>query len=316
LLAVAVALVPTSHARLDTPANERGSRNILLPERGIYLGAFVGGSEDRPYQNVLDFEALIGRKLQIDNHYYGWPATFPGEWEGWDAAHGRIPMATWDGAPLDEIVSGRWDTLIRDRARAVKAFGGPLFLRFAAEMNGDWLPWSGAHNGRDPRKYVLAWRRAHGIFREEGALNAVWVWSVNHADFPREPWNLFTRYYPGDDYVDWVGIDGFNWGATREWSSWEGFDSLFGRAYRAFAGRKPLMIAEVSSAESGGNKGAWIMSAARALKARFPAVRALVWFHIDKETDWRIDSSPSALRSFRVLAADPYFRARPSSPRD
>lgn len=95
LLAVAVALVPTSHARLDTPANERGSRNILLPERGIYLGAFVGGWEENPYENVLAFEALIGRKVQIDNHYYGWPATFPGEWERWDAAHGRIPMATW-----------------------------------------------------------------------------------------------------------------------------------------------------------------------------------------------------------------------------
>lgn len=133
----------------------------------------------------------------------------------------------------------------------------------------------------------------------------------------RETRNLVGGREPAaDDYVDWVGIDGYNWGTTREWSSWESLDSLIGRAYRAFAGRKPLMIAEVSSAESGGNKGAWITSAARALKARFPAVRALVWFHIDKETDWRIDSSPSALRSFRALAADPYFRARPPAPRD
>ena len=183
-------------------------------------------------------------------------------------------------------------------------------------MNGDWLPWSGAANGRDPAEYVLAWRRVHSIFREEGASNAIWIWSPNSVDAPREAWNGFTRYYPGDAYVDWVGVDGYNWGTTREWSSWQSFGSIFDPVYRAFARRKPIMISEVSSAEAGGSKAAWIASAARTLKMRFPAVRAVVWFNIDKEADWRVDSSASALHAFRALAADPYFGARLQSPLD
>jgi len=311
LVAAAAAVAPGAQG---VTMHEHASRTILVPQAGIYLGAFIDGWEEAPYANVVAFEALIGRKLQIDNHYYGWSSTFPGDWERWDAAQGRIPMVTWDGASLDEIVSGRADALIRARARAVRAFRAPLFLRFAAEMNGDWLPWSGVANGRDPDEYVLAWRRVHSIFGEEGASNAIWVWCVNSADVPREPWNSFTRYYPGDAYVDWVGVDGYNWGTTREWSSWQSFASIFDPLYRGFAGRKPIMISEVSSAEEGGSKAAWIASAARTLKTRFPAVRAVVWFNIDKEADWRIDSSASALRAFRALAADPYFRARLQSP--
>lgn len=303
-LAVLAAAAAAATAADLAPA---ATRTILVPASGVYLGAFVDGADGTPSANVLAFESLIGRRLQIDSHYYGWASSFPGAIEHWDASQGRIPMVTWDGTSLDEIVSGRADALIQARAQAVRAFGAPLFIRFAAEMNGDWLPWSGAANGRDPHLYVAAWRRVHSIFQEEGAANAVWVWSPNSTDSPREPWNRFVRYYPGDDYVDWVGVDGYNWGSTRSWSSWQSFASIVEPVYRAFAGRKPIMVSEVSSAEQGGSKAAWIASAALALETRFPAIRALIWFDVDKEADWRADSSPAALRSFRTLASEPYF---------
>src|SRR5207247_7587356 len=96
-------------------------------------------------------------------------------------------------------------------------------LRWGWEMNGDWEPWSGAQNGGSSggaASFRAAWHHIHDIFSEVGAWNVVWVWSPNSGDLPHARWNHFSNYYPGDRYVDWVGIDGFNWGASHSWPSW------------------------------------------------------------------------------------------------
>lgn len=110
-------------------------------------------------------------------------------------------------------------------------------------------------------------------------------------------------YFRGEDVVDCLAMDGCNWGSTREWSRWQGFEEVFGNGYEdllALAGGKPLMIAEVGCAEEGGDKSVWIRDASRVLKDRFPAVEALVWFDVDKECDWRIESSRESLASFKT----------------
>ncbi len=296
-----------SSAAVSEDTSVSSSRDILLPPAGAHLGAFVDGWETTPYANVTSFEASIGAELTIDHHFYGWASRFPTSWDAWDVANGRIPMASWSATRLGAITSGKYDALVRARARAIRDFGHPIFLRFAAEMNGDWLPWSGAENGRDPSRYVAAWRRVHRIFSQEGATNAVWVWCPNSDDVPAARWNHFSRYYPGDAYVDWVGIDGYNWGTTRVWSQWRSFRSIFARVYAAYAGRKPIMVAETSSAEEGGSKGTWIRNSLHEMKTRFPEMRALVWFEVNKENDWRASSSSSSLTAYRALASDPHF---------
>jgi beta-mannanase len=137
-----------------------------------------------------------------------------------------------------------------------------------------------------------------------------WVWSPNVANGNTTP---FSKVYPGDAYVDWVALDGYNWGKTQSWSSWMSFTNVFGPSYSALTRmtNKPVMIAEVGSAEAGGNKAAWIrQSFLQEIPSKFPKVRAVVWFDVNKETDWRVNSSSAALAAFKGVAASPRYQGR------
>jgi hypothetical protein len=67
------------------------------------------------------------------------------------------------------------------------------------------------------------------------------------------------------------------------------------------------MIPETACAEVGGDKAAWINALLPTLRQSFPAIKALVWFHMNKETDWRVDSSAGAKDAFVPFAKDPYM---------
>jgi hypothetical protein len=172
-------------------------------------------------------------------------------------------------------------------------------------MNGDWTPWSAGVNGNSAADYVRAWRHLHDVFGRAGAVNVSWVWSPNVVFHGSSP---LRKLYPGDAYVDWIGIDGYNWGTTRPGGGWMGFERLFGptlRQVRRLA-HKPLMLSEVASAERGGDKAAWISGFFRGLN-RNPDVLAFVWFDFAKETDWRFTSSAAARGAFaRGVAAGRY----------
>jgi Glycosyl hydrolase family 26/FlgD Ig-like domain len=317
-VAVAVALLGWSLR--TAPMTARGSaaaRELLVPRSGALFGAWVDpngewtGNTDAEAEVTL-FEKQIGRRLDIDQHYYAWTDRFPSGLEQWDLANGRTPMITWKGTTLGGILSGRDDDMIRARARAVHALGKPVFLRWGWEMNGSWSEWGGAANGgggAGPKRYVAAWRHIHDLFRQAGATNVAWVWSPNHSDVPEESWNHWTHYYPGDSYVDWVGIDGFNWGTSQPWSSWRSLAAIIGPIYRDYAGGKPIMVAETGSARHGGSKSQWFNDARRALEQQFPHVRAFVYFHAPgSPADWRITTSATSGSAFKALAKDPYFQ--------
>ena len=280
---------------------------------GLLLGAYVNPDETwrglaDDQRKVAEFEALVGRRLDIDMRYHGWSTAWPTAMEKWDVSEGRIPMVTWGspagGPSLVEITNGSQDGWLAARAQATREWGKPVFLRPLWEMNGNWSSWDGVHNGHAPSLYIAAWRRIHDIFAHEGADNVIWVWAPNVTDVPAEGWNHWTNYYPGDAYVDWVGMDGYNWGTTIQWHRWQGFAAIFGPLYASYAGRKPMMVAETASAEVGGSKARWINAADTALRTRFPAIKAFVWFNSNKETDWRVNSSTTALASFKALAND------------
>jgi endoglucanase len=242
----------------------------------------------------------------------------------WDLATGRIPLVKYGAGGssprLDSIIDGSHDGEIRALAAGSRSMRKPFFFAPFWEMNGSWEPWNGVHTSdpgthNGPMKYIRAWRRMHDIFVRQGVRNAVWVWSPDRGDVPREPWNHWWRYYPGDAYVDWVGMDGYNWGTAADWSSWRSWEDVFRPLYLDFASRKPVMVAETASAERGGHKARWIRNARAAIKARFPQLGAVVWFHDDKETDWRVNSSRRSLAAYRAWVHDPYFNvgAEPAS---
>jgi len=286
----------------------------LVPRTGLLLGAYVDPDDawrgnDDVFAKIDAFEALIGRPLAIALHYYDWADVFPSGLEQWDLAGDRIPLISWRGTRLDAINSGRYDSLIRARARSVKSLGAPVFVRWGWEMNGNWFAHAGALNMPDgPAKFVAAWRRIHKIFDAAGAKNVVWVWCPNAQSTPDEEWNQWGRYYPGDAFVDWVAIDGYNWGTTQSWSTWQNLADIVRPFYRDYAGRKPIMISETASAEAGGDKAAWIRNAQTTLIRDFPKVKAMLWFEVAKEADWRVESSAASLAAFRSLAQDSHFR--------
>jgi hypothetical protein len=287
----------------------------LAPARGALFGAWVQPmnlSVANPEESaVATFERTIGRKLAINNLYTAWAAQMPIAMARWDLRHGTIPMISWAPARADLIAAGRYDRLIRARARELKSLHGPVMLRWFYEMGL-------GQNQRyavSPASYVAAWRRMHAIFAAAGATNIRWVWCPNISDFVD---GVAPAYYPGNSYVDWIGTDGYNWAPPH--LPWRSFAQIFEPFYRwGLPTGKPMLIGEFGSEEGApGAKAAWFRRADREVKREFPALRAVVYFnskgmHSNSYFNWTVTSSRSALAAFRAFAKDPYFGAEPAT---
>jgi hypothetical protein len=242
-------------------------------------------------------------------------------WEPWDPGSETTPppgvaQPAWK---LSNIVNGAYDPYIRTFARAVKSARGPVMIRFMHEMNGSWYPWSGIENGNTPQDFIAAWRHVHDIFASEGATNVTWVWSINRESAPDTPQNSPAAYYPGDAYVDWVSMSGFNWGPSLRHTSWQSFEFWFSKplAFLKTIG-KPVVISEFGCIEGGGDKGAWLHDAYSRIESQHPEVKAVIYF--DKldvpalgSEDWRIESSANSVGGYQASVASPYYLAAPAS---
>ncbi|MBU0672771.1 MAG: hypothetical protein KJ732_07085, partial [Candidatus Margulisbacteria bacterium] len=166
------------------------------------------------------------------------------------------------------------------------------------------------NNEKDPKIYIKAYQHIVDIFTKEKADNVKWVWCFMNYSFPKQAWNDWAAAYPGNDYVDWVGIDGYNWGTTQDWSDWQSFSILFRdqvRRSKQLWPDKPIMVAEFASAEKGGNKAAWLKEIPGYLKSSMRDIDLIIWFDVKKEADWRIKSSPKSLAAFQEIMKDPIF---------
>lgn len=190
--------------------------------------------------------------------------------------------------------------------------GDPLYLRFAHEMNFHFFPWGVGVKGNTGADYVAAWRHIHDIFAQEGATNVRWVWSPL-ADVPTSR-DALEQMYPGDDYVDWLALDGYNWGTEGlALAEWRTMAEIFGPFHDKLAdiSDKPMMIAEVASAEAGGSKANWIEEGLlEDVPSRLPQVRAVVWFSSNKLMDWRVNSSQESLAAYSRVAASCLYQGQ------
>lgn len=256
---------------------------------------------------VEALERLLGRTLDIDHNFYTWDEPFPTESERWNLAVGRIPLISWNGRgpTTDQIAAGRFDDMIRLRARATKALGQPVLIRWFWEMDGN----KKAEYAGTPAEYIAAWQRIVRTFRAEGADNVSWVWCPNASAFND---GEAQEFYPGDEFVDWTCADGYNW-APGKGDDYRSFKDIFGGFYGwAALHDKPIMVGEFGVQERNpGEKAEWINEARETIKTDFPLLRAIVYFSSNKDFDWRITSSDSAVRAFRQLAHDPYFNLGP-----
>jgi len=301
------------------------------PKPTVYYGVHVPGWLDN-LDALTTFEDSAKKNVSIVMLYQGWgvPVTetdstryFRTSWMNNVRSHGSIPMVTWEPwlytAGVDQpeyaltnIIHGKFDDYVKKWAGDSKSWGHPYFLRFAAEMNGYWFPWSERVNGNQDGEYVEAWRHVHDIFTSEGVTTVTWVWSPN-VEYDDSSAAL-EGLYPGDDYVDWLGMDGYNWGTVKSDHVWQTFSEVFTQTYNHIItlSTKPLMVAETACAEQGGSKADWITDAySTQIPNNFEKIKAVIWFNEDKtmygETDWRIESSDSAQNAFAAAIQDSFY---------
>jgi beta-mannanase len=228
-------------------------------------------------------------------------------------AHGAIPMVTWGSWArqrgvdqpdfrLKNVTAGAYDDYIRSWALAAKAWGHPFFLRLNHEMNITccW-PWAVSQNGNSVSDYAAMWRHVHDIFTEVHATNVTWVWCPNRTYAGSG--GPLAALYPGDAFVDWTCLDGYNWGKNASsGEEWISFSMLFGQSYRSvakIAPAKPMMIGETGAAEIGGSKAQWINRAFHDLIALYPKIKAFVWFNARADgQNWSVETSAGARRAF------------------
>jgi beta-mannanase len=235
-------------------------------------------------------------------------------------AHRSTPMITWEPwlgppvsknpYPLKQIAVGAFDGYIDTWATGLAAYGHPVLIRFAHEMQGNWYPWGAGVNGNTPADYIAAFRHVHDRFALNGARTVQWVFGADGDPYGSFP--ALSNFYPGDAYVDWLGAEAYNWGTTQSWSSWKSFRFDFGLAYSRLAAlspSKPIMIPEIGTVEQGGIKAAWVQEAGADMRRYFPRLRAIVWF---SENGTALNTSAAALAAERaVFGAAPFCSTLP-----
>jgi beta-mannanase len=258
-------------------------------------------------------EAAVGRRLDIVHLFQAWgsldTSAFRFDWVMPAVSSGRRVLLTWEpwvpgrgprqsDYALDRIVNGSHDAYIESWALALAGFGRPIWLRPMHEMNGAWYPWGGAVPGNRPEAFVAAWHHLRAIFRRAGASNVSWVWAPNSPDVPEG--DRFERFYPGDAHVDVLGIDGYNWGARfPTHGGWRTAEEVFAadlRRVEALAA-KPIWITETASSSVGGDKAAWTRGLVEFAQS-WPRIKAVVWFDVDKECDWRLAETAEIAAAF------------------
>jgi len=307
-----------------TSQNTRKQRHIAL---GVWTeGLFDAKTQKLHPEKLQQFEQLIHKKVSIAHYYIGWEALAnPGLITQFNTLHsyGWEPMLNvnpyyFSQCPATElplykaIAQGTCDTFLYKAGKNLHQVQQPFYLLFAWEMNNKDNSWSIPYTGSTPDDFIAAWRHIHTIFKQEGVKNIVWVFCPNVPDDTLVPYN---KIYPGNNYVDWIGLDGYNWGTTQSWSQWVSFAGVFTSSYNrltALAPNKPLMIAEVNTTDQGGDKGAWYTDMlTKQIPYNFSKISAVVIFNEDRSkqehVNWRVDVTPDALRAFRSAVNTSFY---------
>lgn len=341
----------------DKPLEEylsgKGNETVLLPADGdeIFFGAFpdFGGPEDSiSVERIEKFNNLVGKRIFWAYFSNNWGKNrdglkFPREKIEVIAETGAIPFVRmmprqiFDTAydktfSLQKIIDGNFDDALHQYAKDVADYGDRILIDFGLEMNGNWFPWSGAVNGGGvktkygnpekadgPERFIDAYRHVVDIFREENVENVTWFWHHDVYSEPNVAWNQPKEYYPGDDYVDWVGISAYG-PQNPEEDYWDSFATIMAETQKnilAVPTTKPRALLEfgVTDHHPLGRKSTWLAGAFKYILDKNSPVqfKAISPWHENWEEDddlWatiRLDSSPGATAVFKKQIANPRF---------
>ncbi|WIE76970.1 glycosyl hydrolase [Curtobacterium sp. MCSS17_007] len=303
----------------------------ILGQQSRWYGLYTAQS---PF-NWAEYDRVsqeVGRATNMVGYFQGFDQDFNAGAVQRSWANGRLPMMTWETVPAktgndqpyvegytnQDIVSGKFDDYLASYARALKANGMPVVIRLDHEMNGQWYNWSeGSKQQNAPGSYVAMWQHVHDVFQANGANDyVIWNWSPSRIDKLGNPkyqtLDYMRQYYPGADYVDWVGMSGYYRTATEQPT----FQNTFGATLaqlRQVAPGKHVLLNEIGATETGGSvsdsqKSQWIDSLFDALAD--PANRDVIGFAYFSQVattivdgtrttnDWRLDSRADSLATF------------------
>lgn len=268
----------------------------------------------------IEYEKSLDYKFEFFMTYMDFWQEFPQEVVDRAYSEGRIMMLTWhpkmnpevdkSSVLIPGIVNGDYDAYIRKCAKRMKAINEPVFLRFGNEMNGNYTLWCDWFYSKDADLYIEAYRHIYRIVKQEGADNVIFVWNPHDRSYPDFKWNSPELYYPGPDFVDWVGLTGYNGGTSYPNDAWRSFNHIYRPLYNEYLIKypeKPFMISEFACNETGGDKKAWINECLSSLKD-YPNIRMAVWFDLTVDK-WRypIDSTPGSKEAFKQGLKDSYY---------
>lgn len=253
-------------------------------------------SAPQSLNGLHELEKTLDYKFPVLLHYQMFDDYFP-EWGLHNAYEdGRVVELTlqttfagevnalWAGSRrnqtmLYDILDGKYDEYFNNYAQKLKAFGHPVIFRLDNEMNGDWCWYSAYYYGKDTEIYKALWRYVHDVFERNGVDNVIWVWNPHDPSLPPFAWNHYMMYYPGDEYVDVVGLTGYNTGNYFPGERWREFGEIYPNLYDDYSGLfdKPFMITEFASNSVGGNKPAWINRMFDQIKT-YDRIKVAVWW--------------------------------------
>ncbi|MFI6148608.1 glycoside hydrolase family 26 protein [Streptomyces sp. NPDC051109] len=249
---------------------------------------------------VRDWARKVGKQPNLIVYFAGWGDGFDasGTRNAWNS--GAMTAVSWEphGTTLTRIADSASDTYLREYAKAVRRLNVPIAISFADEMNGDWEQWGTSET--TPQEYVRAWRHIHDLFDAAGTTNVIWTWTPNilrpgtHTDL--------SAFYPGDAYVDWVGLVGY----FTDWDP-HSFDGLFGATLTEIArfSQKPRLLLETAAMPGPHRKGD-VRALFQGVSAS-PGVIGFAWFDHKARADWRMDASPEGVAEFRRMSADDLY---------
>jgi len=314
---------PVRSKELEWFNKYRNNKETFLQPDTVFLGVFDNNYQ-KSFEHILSLEIALQTSLPFIQIYNAWgdktEERFPEKyaktifklgstpfitWEPWlndfdREEHGLAPKEDPNKNGLQDIVNGDYDFYIDKWATDLKDFGEIVFIRLGHEMNDPYrYPWGPQNN--KPEDFIAAWQHIVNRFGELGVNNAVWVWS------PHPAYYLYGEYYPGDEYVDWVGVGALNYGNVALWSKWWSFEEIFGNYYDWLASfNKPLAITEFGSLSVGGQREEWYAEALDSLPQKYPLLKSVLFFNNDndnttlsKTLDWSLNKDSLSREAVR-----------------
>jgi hypothetical protein len=263
----------------------------VVSSGSMQWGVYAGDSNE----DVTVVEQMVGKKVDIHEIFLSWDDSFP-TWMGKSLCPDRKMLIFWENhnVSLDSIIAGERDAYLKKFSDDTQAYGCPVVMSLFHEMNGNWDNWGGVVGNNTPSKLISAWRHVHDIMP---ASNMSWMWVINNDSVPNTQANAAGNYWPGDAYVDSIGIDGFNFN-----DPWRSFASVFDVSVASVQKyNKPIYLSSLGSVAHP-DKAAWITEGLGTHIYTYKNVVGWMWFNHNKfDGNWSINSDAASLAAFKAI---------------